>query len=172
MGFPGCNVIRSLVDLPYLSFLSYLVLKESGCTHPSFLWLWFPVVLPTLLIIHFVDYFIDVWQLSLVLGSNQMAFTLDVIIEVLIVVVTHLTVVVVRLWLRNRNYGSFFVSNTFTFRTLSDFGNLELFERYSFDFSKSFNAINLLVKSLAGIHSSRSVDDKVVNVILALVVLG
>lgn len=101
-----------------------------------------------------------------------MAFTLDVIIEVLIVVVTHLTVVVVRLWLRNRNYGSFFVSNTFTFRTLSDFGNLELFERYSFDFSKSFNAINLLVKSLAGIHSSRSVDDKVVNVILALVVLG
>lgn len=91
--------------------------------------LWLPVVDPRLVGIQLVDDLVDFTEMRLVLGPDQVALALDVLVEVFVVVKADLAVVVVRLRLWNRNHTAFLSLDSLTLGTVADLLDSELFGR-------------------------------------------
>jgi len=160
-----CHVYRLIYHLYDLVLLSYTILEHIICFPFGFWRVSHPVVLPSLIYIQFVYNVVNFRKMSLCASSDQMAFLKDVFVEVLVVVSTHLTVVVVLLGFRNRNAIHRVSLHSFGHGCLlNEVDVLLLFEKV-FDFFEPFDSVHLLLKRLAWIHTFGTVCYQVQNVI-------
>ena len=104
--------------------------------------------------------------MALVGCTSQVGLLLYVLFEVIIISHAYLAVVVVRLWLRNRNDVPHVPLHSFSFRALSYLGYLSLFQAQLFNIFKFRLSVDFLFESLTGVHAKRTIGNKLVNIVL------